>query len=649
MDSETLISILEFSNEILSAAIVIVSFSLLLYNLARNLNDRVNRASGIVLGCITIAYLTDSAISLEPNLTSLELWYRVQWVGIAFIPAAMFHLADALVATTGLVSRWRRRTVSRILYTLSTVLLLLAIFDDSLVGQLRTEPITHLEPKPLFFLYTAYFVVATLVSMGQVWRARNRSLTSNTRKRMTYLFLVYPLPGLGIFPYTVLFANFSSGIPSVPTYIAFNIANLMVVLTLLFMAYPLSFFGTTKPDRIIKTELLHFVLRGPMIAILLLSVMVFVPRLSNVLGLPGESFVIIAVVGTVLFSEWVIEMTLPRLEDLLIYNRRQEDGKLLRQLGNHMLTRADTNQLQETILAAACNQLRVPTAFLATFSAGGIKTERTIGEIDAADVPNAILRVVGLPPGSKLAAFYDKITQHQARIMGEDYWLFVLYEVSSPEIPLGVMGFQARKTPLTAEEEIVMDALTERASRIVTDTFLQGQIIEPLSELVTDLGNVRARTDLNQFGYYFYNPNGHHPSVEVADSGQFNEWVHDALRNLWGGTKLADNPLVNLRIVQDERSQSGESELRALQNIITQALDTLKPDGDRSLTNIEWRVYNILEMRFLQGKKVREVARKLAMSEPDFYRKQKLAIEEIGQRLREMESSYAADMPQSGR
>ncbi len=37
-----------------------------------------------------------------------------------------------------------------------------------------------------------------------------------------------------------------------------------------------------------------------------------------------------------------------------------------------------------------------------------------------------------------------------------------------------------------------------------------------------------------------------------------------------------------------------------------------------------WILYNILEMKFLEGKKVREVAMRLAMSEADLYRKQRV-------------------------
>jgi hypothetical protein len=45
-------------------------------------------------------------------------------------------------------------------------------------------------------------------------------------------------------------------------------------------------------------------------------------------------------------------------------------------------------------------------------------------------------------------------------------------------------------------------------------------------------------------------------------------------------------------------------------------------------------------MKFLQGRKVREVASRLAMSEADLYRKQRVAIESVARSLLEMETNW---------
>jgi DNA-directed RNA polymerase specialized sigma subunit len=62
---------------------------------------------------------------------------------------------------------------------------------------------------------------------------------------------------------------------------------------------------------------------------------------------------------------------------------------------------------------------------------------------------------------------------------------------------------------------------------------------------------------------------------------------------------------------------------------------------------LEELLYNILDLKYLQGKKVREVAQKLAISESDLYRKQRTAIAEVARTLAEMESEAAEEEPES--
>ncbi|MEO0562706.1 MAG: hypothetical protein AAF125_11360, partial [Chloroflexota bacterium] len=61
-----ILAILSLTNEIITATIVILAVSILLYNLSRNRNNRVARTSGAVLACVTITYLVDVFTSLNP-------------------------------------------------------------------------------------------------------------------------------------------------------------------------------------------------------------------------------------------------------------------------------------------------------------------------------------------------------------------------------------------------------------------------------------------------------------------------------------------------------------------------------------------------------------------------------------------------------
>ena len=70
--------------------------------------------------------------------------------------------------------------------------------------------------------------------------------------------------------------------------------------------------------------------------------------------------------------------------------------------------------------------------------------------------------------------------------------------------------------------------------------------------------------------------------------------------------------------------------------VLRRAIDRVKPEGERRFT-AEWILYNILEMKFMEGKMVREIAMRLALSEADLYRKQRVAVEAVARAILDME------------
>jgi hypothetical protein len=119
------------------------------------------------------------------------------------------------------------------------------------------------------------------------------------------------------------------------------------------------------------------------------------------------------------------------------------------------------------------------------------------------------------------------------------------------------------------------------------------------------------------------------------------QWTKEALSHYWGGPKLTESPLMRLKIVQ-RAIEDGENPTNALRTTLRQAIDQVRPQGERRFT-AEWILYNILEMKFMEGRKVREIALRLAMSEADFYRKQRIAIEEVAKFIVDMEQQAVAE------
>jgi hypothetical protein len=113
-------------------------------------------------------------------------------------------------------------------------------------------------------------------------------------------------------------------------------------------------------------------------------------------------------------------------------------------------------------------------------------------------------------------------------------------------------------------------------------------------------------------------------------------WVKEALTHYWGGPRLTENPLLQLQVVQKRIVEGKDNPANALRAVLKDAIEHLRPEGDRKYTN-EWILYNLLVMKYLEAKKVKEIANKLSISEADLFRKQKVAITEAGKIILDME------------
>ncbi len=181
----------------------------------------------------------------------------------------------------------------------------------------------------------------------------------------------------------------------------------------------------------------------------------------------------------------------------------------------------------------------------------------------------------------------------------------------------------------------MLKQLIDRSTQILWDLHLQSQIMESLTDFAASLESIRHLSGVSHYGHW--------QTDLTQANASFIDLIHGALRDFWGGPKLAKSELITLNVVQKEQNRHEGNQTKALQAVLTEAIERLKPEGERKLNTPEWILYNILELRFLQGKKVRDVTQTLFMSEPDFYRKQRIAIEAVAHQVQDMERSVLAD------
>jgi len=175
--------------------------------------------------------------------------------------------------------------------------------------------------------------------------------------------------------------------------------------------------------------------------------------------------------------------------------------------------------------------------------------------------------------------------------------------------------------------------LADRAALALEDRQLQQRVFRSLEDLqpqIDMLQRMRAAGRYDARASILTEPLP--PESDLAD------WVKDALTHYWGGPKLTNSPLIKLKIVQMLAEEYEGNTPNALRALLRKAVDQVKPEGERRFTS-EWILYNILEMKFIEGRKVREVAGRLAMSEADLYRKQRVAVEAVARAILDMEQN----------
>jgi len=633
-----LLTALQTLNNILTAGIAITAFSLLMYAFSFNLRDRVARSFAIILLCVVVVFTTEALQNKTVPNWGIEYLLRLQWIGIVFLPPAYLHFSDALLVTAGRPSRGRRRLAIRLVYAVALGFVAL-LASGLLVGSLVPDgkPAPHLQHTQWTQLFTGFYLLIIALAGYNFIRAYSRMLTGSGRRRMIYLMAGASAPALGSYPYLLFGSSLAAQYPLLFWSIAF-INNLLVAVLVIVMAYAVAFFGVSWPDRVVKSRLFKWLLRGPVTASLALTTMTLVRRAGEFLGgEPYSGFVPLAVVVTVLLFEHAVTLFSPLWERFLFYGRDREELQLLQNIEERLLTRGDLQQFLETVLAAVRDHLQSPCAFVAALDGDELTLNVVAGN-------RSMLENENLDEALKVVHLNGQGKRHE--YTWGNFWILPLHKQTEngdrDEIPplLGLLGI-ARKAdrPMDRDQRDALWLLADRAVLALEDRLLQQRVFHSLENLqpqIDLLQRMRAAGRYDSKATLLAEP--------LPKESDLADWVKDALAHYWGGPKLSNSPLMRLRVVQTLVGEHEGNAANALRALLRKAVDQVKPDGDRRFTS-EWILYNILEMKFIEGRKVREVAGRLAMSEADLYRKQRVAVEAVARAILDMETNEGVSAP----
>ena len=618
-------------NQILTAGIAITAFSLFLYSLSFNLRDRVARSFAIILLCVVAVFTTEALQNRSTSDWGLETLLRLQWIGIVFLPAAYLHLSDALLVTAGRPSRGRRRLAVRAMYGVSS-LFLLALATGYLLGPLvpNGTPAPHLHRTVLTEIFTVYYVGTMVWAAINFVRAFSLMLTRSGRRRMLYLMAGATAPALGSYPYLLYGSAVAARFPLLFWGVA-TVINILVGGLVIVMAYAVAFFGVSWPDRVIKSRLFKWIMRGPVTASLALALMTIVRRGGVLMGVEYSAFVPLAMVATVLLFEHAITLFAPLWERYLFFGRDRAELQLFQNIEERMVTEGDLQQFLEAVLAAVRDHLHSPSAFIAALDEDDLSLIVMAGNrtmLDQAELSEALETFSNGNGGD-----------HREFVWGK-YWVLPLHqrqrgELDRDEVPpfLGVLGVaRTSSEDMQADQRESLWLLADRASLALEDRRMQQRVFLSLRDLQPQVDIIQRMRAAGR-----YDSRASLLNPELPPESDLANWVKDALTHYWGGPKLTNSPLMRLKVVQDMARQYDGNAANALRALLRKAVDQVRPEGERRFTT-EWILYNILEMKFMEGRKVREVAGRLAMSEADLYRKQRVAVEAVAKAILEMES-----------
>ena len=632
--TDSLLAGIQTINQILTAGIAITAFSLFLYALSFNLRDRVARSFAIILLCVVVVFTTEALQNKDVPNWGIDLLLRLQWIGIVFLPASYLHLSDALLVTAGRPSRGRRRLAVRLMYLVSAGFLLLLSLGY-LLGRLVPDgqPAPHLQRTFWTEIFTLYYITAMVLAGINFARAYARMLTRSGRRRMLYLMAGATAPALGSYPYMLYGYSLAAKYPllfwSAATGINILVGGLVVV-----MAYAVAFFGVSWPDRLVKSRLFKWIMRGPVTASAALGLMTVVRRTGGAFfGTEYSAFVPLAVVVSVLSLEHLITLVAPLWERWLFFGRDRAELQLLQNIEERLLTRGDMQQFLETVLAAVRDHMQSPSTFVAALDGDSLSLIVMAGNrklIDQQDLTEALEK-----------AEYANGDKRQEFVWG-DFWILPLRQrrqndMDRDEVPalLGLLGVARQPdqpVEIDGEQRKALWLLADRAAFALEDRQLQLRVFRSLEDLQPQMDMLQR---LRAIGRYDSRTNL--LAEDIPPESDLANWVKDALTHYWGGPKLTNSPLMRLSVVRDLAREYEGNAPNALRALLRKAVDQVKPEGERRFTT-EWILFNILEMKFIEGRKVREVAARLAMSEADLYRKQRVAVEAVARAVIEMET-----------
>lgn len=621
---------LQLLNRVVGNIALILTFSLWAYLTIRSWGAPVARALMIMLFGVFTAVAADVLVRDARDPRIVEDILRWCWIGIVLVPTSMLHMVLALARQlqTGRNYRWLIIAT----YMMGAIIVLLVVVSDAVVSMpIRISVGPALTPQPLFGWVAVYAFSLVTVAWVVLWRLRSMVLTPSLRRRMTYMIASWYGPLFLSFPVLSLWTS-ADVLPESVRLVLGIVAAPIAAIFMMITAYSATFVGTHQPDRIVKYDFLRWWLYGPFIGVSINLFLQVVPIMASVSQLPADIWTVFGIMMMTVVMPILVTRIKPLLDNL-IYATDHEDIDYLRALPRNTFTQTDLRRFLENSLTVLCGASGSDSAFVAAPDDYGVYTVKMI--------VGGRRRIRQLFEEMPLEQLIEQAAQHtdpQPCIIN-DYGIVVLRAPDGQIVGmLGVLHYDRIQRP---EIQQLVTTLTRQIEHALVMVTMQQRLLDTLRTMAPEMSSLQVVSSRIEQA----TPDALRSlEDDVAMMPEFASLVRDALTHYWGGPKLSDSPLLGLKSVKRVREMTGLSPTKALQHVLRQAIDNIRPGAELLNSNSSEAVlYNILEMRFLQGRRIRDTAVRLTMSESDLYRKQRVAIEEVARQISLMEEQQPRD------
>ncbi len=613
-------------SEVLTAAVAMTAFSVFLFSLQfMRRKQRLAFALVPLLFCVTLIYSADALETMAVGHDAKLVWQMIHWTGFVILPSVCLSFAMVLLDMTGKEIGRSFAVFAGISVFLSFVFVVL-LWKGELFSGIRviSNVGTTMIPSGttvFFWIFFAAEMFSTFVILGAAY---SRTRTQASRRRMIYLIVGLMGIVFGTFPLLLFGSGMLISQHQVIFWTLSVIGNAVVTVMVLLLGYASATFSVSWSDRFTRLRMIEWMLRGPVTASLTLWVVTMINRSGDVFGLNIAGANTFATVVSIILLEYLVSVIMPRIERGSLVGLGREDYAIFNEFKGMMVFKPELETYLEALTGALCDRFQARDGFFAaTDDSGAFDPVVYTGESSWTDIPALLEKLPDYFSDPKNASYWDEtgavfpVFNHDGEI---DTFLGVigLADITPGQISgeyLQILDDAMEKARIVLWQRRYLTSayqvLRTRTGQPERDPFHSGSVLDGQA-LLGDQG--------------------------TAELDQVSIWVKEALTHYWGGPRLSESPLLSWRIVKETSAELNENEVNGLRAVLKKALEELRPEGERT-ANGEWTLYNLIDYKFFEKQKVKDIVRRLSMSEADFYRKQKIAVEAMAKEIIRMEHS----------